>query len=202
MNMNFTELAQSRRSHRSYVTGKEIPREEISAILKTASLSPSSSNMQGWKVVAITTQSEKERVYSEACHQQQVLDASVVFLIFGNLEQYENLKEITAKTPSMDAATQERMYRGAHKLYSGNPQMARDEAIRSATLFGMNLMFAAAEAGYGTGPMIGFDAEKLVKILGTPSHWVPALMVVMGTVKDQPYPRGYRLPVENFTTFV
>ena len=200
--MNFNELAQSRRSHRSYVVGKTIPQEEITSILKVASLSPSSSNMQGWKVIALTSQSEKERLHREACKQQQVLEASVVFVIFGDLEQYENLKEVTAKTPSMDAATQERMYRGAHKLYSGNAQMARDEAVRSAALFGMCLMFAAAEAGYGTGPMIGFDAEKLVQMLGTPTTWVPALMVTMGVVKDQPYPRGYRLPVESFTTFI
>lgn len=200
--MNFTEAAQSRRSHRSFELGKSIPREKISSILKLASLSPSSSNMQGWKVIALTTQSEKERLYKEACQQQQVLDASVVFVIFGDLEQYENLKEITAKTPAMDTATQERMMQGARKLYSGNPGKARDEAIRSAAFFAMNLMYAAAEAGYGTCPMIGFDAENLVKTLETPSTWVPTLIMTMGTVKDQPFARGYRLPVESFTTFI
>src|SRR6202043_1519785 len=48
---------------------------------------------------------------------------------------------------------------GAAKgLYDHKPQMQRDEAIRSATFGAGSLLYAAEVHGFGSCPMIGFDA--------------------------------------------
>jgi hypothetical protein len=48
---------------------------------------------------------------------------------------------------------------GAAKgLYEDKPQMQRDEAIRSATFGAGSLLYAAEVHGFGSCPMIGFDA--------------------------------------------
>ena len=48
--------------------------------------------------------------------------------------------------------------------YIKNPAFARDEAIRSGAFAAMTLMIAAQARGYATGPMIGFEPEKVKKL--------------------------------------
>jgi nitroreductase len=144
----------------------------------------------------------KERLYKEACPQKQVLDASAVLIACGNLEQYKNLPEIVQNTPSMDDATRNRLVQDAAKNYASDAAFARDEAIRSASFFSMTFMFAATAAGFGTGPMIGFDSKKVCELLDIRAPYFPVLMISMGFVKDQPFPRGWRRPVAAFARFI
>lgn len=199
--MDFQKLVEFRRSHRSYVPGKNVSQETLEKLLTQAALSPSSTNQQGWEIWVLASQSERERLYKEACPQQQVLDCSALFVICGNLEQYKNMPEITAKTASMDQSLRDRLVQDTKNTYGANPQFARDEAIRSASLFAMSLMFAATDAGFGTCPMIGFDSDKLCAAFGIRPPYFPVLLVSLGTVKNPPFPRGYRRPVGEFARF-
>ena len=60
----------------------------------------------------------------------------------------------------------------------------------------MSLMYAAQARGYATGPMIGFDPQQVSELLELGPNYLPVMMIVMGTQKDEPMPRGYRRPLQ------
>ncbi|MEW6058476.1 MAG: nitroreductase family protein [Bdellovibrionota bacterium] len=200
--MDFRELNQIRRSHRSYLPGRPVSRELLEKLLGEASLAPSSFNQQGWEIIAVTSQAEKERMYREGCPQPQVLSSGAMLIVCGNLEQYKNLPGIVQNTATMDENTRKGIVQDAAQTYANNPALARDEAIRSATLFAMAFMYAATNAGLGCGPMIGFDSEKICKAFEIKPPIFPVMMISLGEVKDPPFARGYRRPVGAFTRFI
>ena len=80
-------------------------------------------------------------------------------------------------------------------VYGDNPQVRRDEAIRSGSLAAMSLMYAAREEGYDTCPMLGFEPEQVSALLSVPENCFPVMLVVLGKCRGpQPSRRG-RLPL-------
>lgn len=200
--MDFDELVAARRSHRSYVPGKAVSPKVLVKLLEQAALAPSSMNMQGWSALVVADPKEKERLHREACQQQQVLDSSAVIVVCGNLEQYKNIPEIVQNTSTMDDSLRKMFVKNGADIYASDPQAQRDEAFRSAMLFAMSFMFAATNAGFGTCPIGGFDREKLVEAFGIKAPLIPVLLVSLGTVRDAPFPRAYRRPVDQFARFI
>ena len=80
--------------------------------------------------------------------------------------------------------------------YTGQPQLQREEAVRSASMAAMALMFAAKARGWDSGPMIGFDAAKVGALLELDAHTVPVMLVVLGKALGGQQPaRLYRRPL-------
>ena len=91
----------------------------------------------------------------------------VTIVVLGDLQGVDKLAEAFApmiKSGAMDQKSLEGMLGMANGMYRNNPQMARDEAIRSASMASMNLMLAATAKGYSSGPMIGFDPAAVKKV--------------------------------------
>jgi nitroreductase len=85
---------------------------------------------------------------------------------------------------------------GAAKgLYDDKPQMQRDEAIRSAT-FGAGSLLSAAEAhGFGSCPMIGFDAVAVASEFSLLPDEIPGLLVAIGRAATNNWPQKSRRPL-------
>ena len=79
-------------------------------------------------------------------------------------------------------------------FYDGKPQLTRDEGIRSTAFAGMAIMLAAAEMGYATGTLIGFDPAAVRKILNVPEHIALSYLLVIGQATKVAWPRGECLP--------
>jgi putative NAD(P)H nitroreductase len=60
----------------------------------------------------------------------------------------------------------------------------------------MTLMYAAQDAGYATGPMIGFDPAAVGNLVGLDEHHIPVMLVVIGQQTGDIRPRPKRLPIE------
>jgi nitroreductase len=199
--VDFKELNQTRRSHRDYDPAIKIGRETLDRILNQAALAPSCFNMQGYRVIAVLSEEEKKRLYPLAMNQPQVLTASAMLIVCGNLAAYKGLRYILEQTPGIPAQAIQSMVSAAYGSHEDDLQAARDEAIRTVGLFAMNLMHVALNEGYETGPMIGFDAAAVAKAYNIQHPYFPALMISLGKAKALPYPRGYRVPADEFTTY-
>lgn len=200
--MDYKELNLSRRSQRDFDKNIKIERPTLERLLNEAALAPTSMNMQGYKVIAVVSDEEKKRLHPLAWNQDQVLNASAVFIFMGNLEAYKGIKHIYEQSTGVSPAYAESSARSAAELYGTNTQLARDEAIRSVGMFSMNLMLAAANAGYETCPMMGFDAKAVAEAYNIQAPYFPALMMTIGKVKSLPRPRGFRVPANEFTKFI
>ena len=119
--------------------------------------------------------------------------ASAVIIIAGKLTAHEDAEEIHENAPDPVKKSMIPMIRG---FYGDNAALQRDEAIRSASLAAMTLMYAAHDAGYATSAMIGFDPDAVCKLVGLDEGHIPVMMVVLGRQVGDIQPRAPRLPLD------
>jgi len=192
--MEFSEIVQQRFSVKSYDPEKTISDAELRGLFDEVVLSPSSFNLQHWSFVAVKDSAVKKQLKEAAWGQAQMEDCSVAVLVCGKLDAHKDAPEIYKEAPG---EIQEKVLPLVQGFYEGKEQMQRDEAIRSASLAAMTMMYGAVNRGWGTCPMIGFDPEAVTKILKLTPNLIPVMFVVLGHQKDAPRPRSYRHPVED-----
>ena len=191
--MEFSNIVQERRSVKSYDTENSISDAELKELFGEVILTPSSFNLQHWTFIAVKESEQKKKLKEAAWGQQQVEDCSVAILVCGKLDAYKDAPEIYKNAPK---EVQEGLLPMINNFYEGKEQLQRDEAIRSASLAAMTLMYAAKNRGWATGPMIGFDPVETSKLLQLSSAYIPVMLLVLGYQKIEPRPRDTRRPIE------
>ncbi|MGE0884865.1 MAG: nitroreductase family protein [Blastocatellales bacterium] len=202
--MDALRLIKQRISANKFDTSRSLSEDEIKELIAYAVEAPSAYNIQSWRFVAVTNPEDKLRLKEVANGQQKVADASVTFIVLGDLRGYERLPDILK--PLVDSGRMEQKSadgwaKSATKVYSQNEQFARDEAIRSATLAAMTLMIAAEAKGLVSGPMIGFDPEGVKREFGISNRYVPVMLITVGYQAPGNWPRKPRLSVEQVLAF-
>lgn len=195
--MNIFELLQKRFSANKFDTTKTLTKEQVEELIAAAGHAPSAYNMQHWRFVAVAKKEDKERLKSVAYNQQKVADASVTFIVLGDLRGHEKLGEILKPFVEQGNMTQEMADSWVKSVAGTDPagRATRDEAIRSASMAAMVLMLAAEEKGLATGPMIGFDPEGVKREFQIPDRYVPAMLITCGYPIEGNWPQKPRLPL-------
>jgi len=182
----------------SFDPSREVDESTIRALVADASRAPSSFNIQHWRFVAVRADADRERLCAAAYGQLQVREAPLTFIVLGDLQGVEKLPEILdvaiaeGTIPAGKAAAWSRM---AKQIYE-DPQLAHDEAIRSASLAAMTLMIAAEARGLASGALIGFDPEKVKAGFGIEDRYLPVMLLSVGYAATPPATRMCRLPVD------
>ncbi len=185
---DFISIFRERHSVRYFDPSHTLSEHEIKELLTLAGTAPSSWNLQHWKFVAFTDSAAKEKLFSIANSQKQVVNASVTIAILGDLQANRNVE--TVYRPIVQAGLEDAyagyasyptligQIEGAYA--NATPTYRRDEAIRNASLAAMQLMLAARAKGLDSGPMVGFDADAFVKAFNVPTRYIPVLLVAIG----------------------
>jgi nitroreductase len=79
--------------------------------------------------------------------------------------------------------------------YDDKSQMQPDEAIRSATFGAGSPLYAAAVHGFGSWPMIGFDAVAVASEFSLLPDEIPVLLVAIGRAATNNWPHKSRRPL-------
>lgn len=193
-------LIESRVSTNYYDTSRHLSDDEIVDLVRIATCAPSAYNFQNWKFIAVRTPEAKARLKTVAYGQQKVVDAAVTVIVCGTLTPYAQLSN--ALQPSVDAGlmnqtVREAMVRRARLSYLNKPQLQRDEAVRSASLAAMTLMFAAQGKGLSTGPMSGFDPSGVAREFGLSENEVPVILVTVGYPAQGNWRQKPRRPLDD-----
>jgi len=175
--MGLYDTLKERRAIKHYDPKHRLTDEELRALISAAALAPSSFNMQNRHFVAVVDQGQKLALQAAAFGQEQVRDASVVFVLAGNLAAHRNTDRYLRNAP---AKVREGLEPMISKMYEGNDRLLRDEACRSVGLSAMALMLMATSMGYASGPMIGFDPDKVAEVLGLDADHPPLMLLVVG----------------------
>ncbi|TWI48241.1 nitroreductase [Pseudomonas duriflava] len=199
------ETIKTRISANSYDPERTLSDKQIVELIELATHAPSAFNLQNWRFVAVRSQAAKERLLPLAYGQQKVVDAAVTFIVCGTLKPHETLP--ASLKPSVDAGildqlTYDSWVGAAHGMYSENPVLQRDEAIRSGSLAAMTLMLAAAGQGLVSTPMIGFDQGAVAEAFGLSADEVPVMMVTIGYAGSVNWPQKPRKAVQDILEFV
>lgn len=196
--MTLEEAMNTRHSVRKYKAGASIPEQELTEILELAASAPSSWNLQHWRFLVVTEQSNKERLLPIAANQQQVVDCSAVIIVLGDLEADRSAEAVYR--PGLEAGVlsqqvYDTLLGNIKAAYSGQSAIPRDEANRNASLAAMQLMLAAKAKGYDTCPMGGFDRDKIMEVLNIPDRYFPVMMITLGTAAAPAHDTA-RFPLE------
>ncbi|WP_438433720.1 nitroreductase family protein [Gorillibacterium sp. sgz500922] len=198
---DFSQILSGRRSIRQYDPSVKIGREEMSEILRQATLAPSSVNLQPWHFLVIESPEAKAKLAPLArFNQKQVETSSAVIAVFGDMKSVENLEVIYGKAVELGLMPQDvkdRQVTGISAYYAGmSERVNRDTILIDCGLVSMQLMLAARAHGYDTNPIGGFERDVFAETFGLdPERYVPVMLLSIGKAAESGYP-SYRLPVE------
>ncbi len=197
------ELLHGRISATSFDPARELSDETIRELIRDASQAPSSFNIQHWRFVCVRKAEDKKRLRELAYDQPEVEEAAVTFIVLGDLLGHERLAEILEPSVAaglMSRRRAERWVEMSNRAYR-DPQMARDEAIRSATLAAANLMISAGARGLVSAPMIGFDSGGVKTEFGIADRFLPVMLLAVGHPGDHRAERKIRLDVDDVLAY-
>jgi nitroreductase len=184
--MQLLEAVRQRRSVKHFDPSHQLSETELRHLLSHTMLAPTSFNMQNWHFVVVTDPAIQEQLCAASWNQAQVKDCSATILLIGKLDGWKDMKRQLRKAPVEVQSMFGGMVPG---LYDNNEQLQRDEAVRSISLAAATLMLVAKDMGLDTCPMIGYDPNKVVEVLGLPEGHPPLMMVTVGKAAQGARPR-------------
>jgi nitroreductase len=200
LHQNFFDVIRERRSVRSYDPSVNIPHEELTEMLELATLAPSSSNMQSWRFLVIDTPEQKQKLLPIAFNQQQIVEASAVIAVLGDVESKKKAAEIYGQAVKMGLMPEGTAKIFVERIQSQPPEVSRQTALVDGGLISMQFMLIARAKGYDTVPMGGYDKGKFMEAFGISNRYVSIMLIAIGKAAKSGHPTT-RLPIENVAFF-
>jgi nitroreductase len=167
---------------------KAVPQEKVERILEAARLAPTSSGLQPFEIIVVTSKDVREKIKPIAWGQNQITDGSHL-LVFAAWDNYtaERINAMFDMTNAQRGGTNEGWENYRQMLLNSYPardaQTNFEHAARQAYIgLGAALIAAAFEEVDST-PMEGFDPKALDEILGLGKRGLRSVAIM---------PLGYR----------
>ena len=131
------DLIRRRRAIKNFDPDHRFTEDELRTLLTAGALAPTSFNMQNRHFVCVVDPEIKSKLSAAAGGQEQVRDASAVFVLTGNRNAYKNTARYLRNAPPSVRETTGQMITDT---YAENDSLARDEDCRSVGFAAMNIM--------------------------------------------------------------
>lgn len=191
-NLGVSNALQQRRSVRWFDPKWQMSEEEFTYLMQHVVLSPTANNIQNWRFVRVTQKSQREAIRAVALNQAQVTDASeLVIFCYNEKAWLESPERYWSDAPQEVAE----IVLGNFSPYFTQPDIERDEGLRSCGMAAMSMMLLAKEMGYDSCPMTGFYFDAVAEIIKLPPRHRIAMMVAIGKKMKEPWPRPGQLPL-------
>jgi nitroreductase len=190
------EVMISRSSVKRFDISHVMTEKEIEELLTVAASAPSSWNAQQWRFLTITSPEQKQKMLPIAFRQQQVVEASLVIALLGDLKAYRTVDKMNSEqveAGKMSPELRDRFVSQVKSVYNDKAYAIRDVHLNCG-LVAMQLMLAAKAMGYDSCPMTGFDSTKLVEAFHVPERYIPVMLITIGKA-TQPARPTERLPL-------
>jgi nitroreductase len=190
----------TRSTAKYYDTTATLSDDQIRELVRIGTTAPTSFHLQNWRFIAVRTPEAKARLSPIAWSQPAITEASVTFIVIGQLADSSVVPDRLAalvEAGIMPAAMVAEWEIPARDLYAEYPQRQRDEAVRTATFGAAAIIYAARSMGMGSTPMIGFDAEAVHREFGLARDEVPVMLLTVGKERPGNWPQKPRRPIED-----
>lgn len=192
-------LIERRVSASRFDSSHALTNTEIEELVRVATRAPTAYNLQNWRFIAVRNTGTKARLRELAYGQQKVSDAAVTFIVCGSMPDSAMLASRLApfvQSGYMPADMAAMWETAARDMYA-NGQIARDEAVRSATLGAATLIYAAEAMGFVSSPMSGFDPSGVAREFELGPDEIPVMLVTVGRAGSGNWPQKPRRPVSD-----
>lgn len=167
---------------------KAVPQEKVDRILEATRLAASSSGLQPYEVIVVTSKDVRAKIQPIAWNQGQITDGSHL-LVFAAWDNYttERINTMFDLVNAQRGTTNEGWENYRKMLLSTYPQRDAElnfnHAARQAYIGLGTALIAAAEEQVDSTPMEGFDPKALDEILGLKARGLRSVAIL---------PLGYR----------
>ena len=167
---------------------RAVPQAKVERILEAARLAPTSSGLQPYEIIVVSSKEVRERIKPIAWNQGQITDGSHL-LVFAAWDNYtaDRINMMFDLTNSVRGATNEGWENYRNMLLGMYPQREAElnfqHAARQAYIGLSAAMMAAAFEEVDCTPMEGFDANALDEILALRERGLRSVAIL---------PLGYR----------
>jgi nitroreductase len=195
--MELKEIVKQRYATKKF-DGKIIDKAKFDDLLEIIRYSPSSLNLQPWRIKVISDPKLKEKLLSASYNQTQIMSCSYLLVFCAD-------KDLAGRTKTMEKAlikngsTKDGIKEYMDMIYGSINNMSPDQQLswaqRQMYLAISNAVNGAKSLGFDSCPMEGFKPEEYSKILKLPDNLVPTALVTIGYAADTPRPK-FRLPKE------
>ncbi len=190
--MNTLDAIRQRRAVKHFDPNHQITAQEFDQFIDLAMQAPSSFNIQHWRLVNVSDKALRTKLRAAAHDQAQVTDASLLFVLTVDVKAWEkNPSRYWVNAPKQ---AQDILVPWIHPFYSGNEQLQRDEAMRSAGILLQTMMLSAKAMNYDSCPMVGFDFAKVAELIYLPKDYAVAAMLVIGKATQAAWPKPGFIP--------
>lgn len=199
------ETILSRRSTKYYDSTATLSDDQIRELVRIGTTAPTSFHMQNWRFIAVRSAEAKARLSPIAWHQPAVTEASVTFIVCGQLADSSVIPQ--RLKPVVEAGIMpERLIPDweipARDLYADYPQRQRDEAVRTGAIGATAMIYIARSWGLGSTPMIGFDPDAVHREFELAENEIPVLLLSVGAERPGNWEQKPRRPITEVLDFV
>ena len=191
--MDALDVIYQRRAIKHYDPNHKITPEEEQKLLEATIQAPTSFNIQHWRFVILRDPELRKQVRELGFDQAQITEASLLILFTGDMKAWE--KEPSRYWQNAPEQVANQLVGMIGPFYEGRESLQQDEAQRSIGMAMQTLMLTAKAMGYDSCPMIGFDIDKLAKLINLPEDHVMGPLVAIGKKVKDPWPKPGQLPL-------
>lgn len=181
----FLQIVSERRSTPAF-DGAAIDAEDLDSILAAGLQSPSSYNLQPWRLFVVRSEAGRKRLRVACYNQGKVEEASVVIVACGDVDGWRtgDLAEMLrlAREAGVPESFVQQMGANVPEYLAQHPNVEA-WVNRQVMLAFATMMWAAESLGYDTAPMEGFDDSKVRSTLRLPMSYYPVAMLAIGNAK-------------------
>ena len=217
-NEQILEVFRFRHACKRYDASKAVSEEDFTTILESARLSPSSFGFEPWKLVVLTDESLKQKLYPLAWGAQKSLDSASRFvillarktadMIYSSDFITHMIRDIQHNPPDVEAQRREKFrtfQQNDFKLLESDRAMF-DWAGKQTYIALANMMTTAAFLGIDSCPIEGFQRREVDELLAQegmfdPEHFGVSVMVSFGYRAEEPHRAKTRQPLEDILIY-
>jgi nitroreductase len=189
-NSPLIELLNWRYATKKMDPAKPVAQDKVERILEATRLAPTSSGLQPYEIIVVTSAEVRQRIQPIAWNQAQITDGSHL-LVFAAWDDYtaERINHMFDLTNAVRGVKSEGWENYRNMLLANYPKRGAEvnyqHAARQAYIGLGVAMVAAAFEGVDCTPMEGFDPAALDEILGLRARGLRSVVIL---------PLGYRQP--------
>ncbi|MGV8086948.1 MAG: NAD(P)H-dependent oxidoreductase [Candidatus Woesearchaeota archaeon] len=171
---------------------KKIEQKKIDELFDLIRLSPSSLNIQPWKIKVVTEDNVKEKLLPVSWNQKQITTCShlLVFCADTNLiSKVDAIEKMMIKSGATKEDIKPYLDMINNTINNMSPEQQVSWVQRQLYLAVSNAVNGAKALGFDSCPMEGFDPKEYSNILKLPDNLVPTAVVTVGYAADTPRPK-------------
>ena len=192
--MKTLDAIYQRRSIKKFDPAFKISADDEKKLFEAAQQAPSSFNIQHWRFIDVKDLELKKQLREASYNQSQITDASLVLVLCADLKAHD--KEPERYWATAPEQIRNKIVSTIKSYYTEDHQAARDEAMRSVGLIAQTLMLAAKGMGYDSSAMVGFEYDKVAKLINLPQDHVIGMIIAIGKAAEPAFPKGGMLPLD------